>query len=146
MASVFPSLSILMNSRKFTILPMLGDGNCFYRAVAAAYYKDIDMHHMLRRLVMEHILEDESMYSTYVDSSNKKSFRGIVNANKRLGVWNTDLADVVPVAISRTLNCRVEVYAMQGSHEISKYVFGAEHGSPIRLLLRDNHYDLLVKE
>jgi hypothetical protein len=120
---------------------MVADGNCFYRAVSVAYYKDVNMHHLLRRLTMEHMLETVDTYSPYFESP--KSMLGKLNANKRLGVWNSDLADLVPHAVAQLLNCRIEVYAVSDEDEVIRYSFG--EGEKIRLLRNDNHYDLLFK-
>ena len=117
----------------------MADGNGFYRAISTAYYKDVEMHHLLRRTTMEHMMEDD--YSDYFTS--RKSFQGILNANKRLGVWNSDLADVVPLAVAKMLGCCIEVYSVYDG-EVRKYSFG--EGTKIRLLHSNNHYDLLLKD
>lgn len=143
MASRFASLPILLRSRKFRVLPVIADGNCFFRAVATAYHKDEDMHHLLRRILMEHMMEDVEKYLPYFDSPKRLS--AVINANKRLGVWNSDLADIVPMAMSELLSARIEVYSLEGE-EVAKYVFGeAFGGQKIRLLLKNNHYEILEK-
>ncbi len=121
---------------------MLGDGNCFYRAVSTGYYKDVDMHHLLRRTTMEHMMESVETYAPYFESV--KSLNGKLNANKRLGVWNSDLADLVPHAVSQLLNCCVEIYDVDENEQIVRYTFG--EGQKIRLLRKENHYDLLLKD
>lgn len=121
---------------------MIGDGNCFYRAVAAAYYKDVTMHPTLRFFTMDHMLDSADVYQHFFESF--MSMKRRLTANKRLGVWNTDLADLVPFAISRLLQCRLEIYAVTDDEEVLKHSFG-ESGDTIRLLYKNNHYDLLVK-
>ncbi len=140
----FTSLLSLLRYRKLKVVPMMGDGNCFYRAVATHYYSDPNMHLLLRRTLMEHMAEDPADYTPFFGSPQK--FKNILHANKRAGVWNSDLADLVPVAISQLLNLRVEVFSVGDSGEIQKYSFGPERPNPIRLLLNDNHYDLLIKK
>ncbi len=137
----FPCLQTLLNFRKFHVVPVDADGNCFYRAVAKGYYKDIDMHHMLRRTTIEHMMEDVAEYAPYFES--QKSLLGKLNANKRLGVWNTDLADLIPQAVAALLHCQINVYAVADNEEVVRYSFG--EGQKIHLLLRNNHYELLVK-
>lgn len=143
MTSRFSSVPTLLRSRKLRAVPMVADGNCFYRAISAAYYKDVDMHHMLRRVTMEHMLEDAELYEEFFES--KQAFVRRVTANKRLGVWNSDLADLVPVAVAQLLGCCIEVYSVVDD-EVVRYRFGEQLGSPIRLLHQDNHYDLLLKD
>lgn len=141
--SRFSSLSVLLRSRKFHVLPVEGDGNCFYRAVAQAHYKDESFHLLLRRTLMEHMWVDKADYEPYFESL--KRFSAVLTANKRAGVWNSDMADLVPMAITKLLSVKVEVYSLE-DNEVAKYVFGEEFGGKaIRLLHKDNHYDLLVK-
>ncbi len=141
-SSRFSSTATLMRSRKLRSVAMVADGNCFYRAVATGYHKDVDMHHLLRRTTMEHMMESADTYMPYFES--EKTMMGKLNANKRLGVWNSDLADLVPHAVASMLSCCIEVYAVDDNDEVTKYVFG--EGEKIRLLRKDNHYDLLLKD
>ncbi len=121
---------------------MVADGNCFYRAVCTAYHKDVDLHYLLRRTTMEHMLESVDTYGHYFPSM--RVMVGKLNANKRLGVWNSDLADLVPHAVATMLGCCIEVYAVTETEEVIKYSFG--EGPKIRLLRKDNHYDVLLKD
>jgi hypothetical protein len=139
--SRFTSVPVLLSTRKLRRIPIVDDGNCFYRAVSTGYYKDVDMHHLLRRTTIEHMLESMDTYSPYFESP--KSMLGMLNANKRLGVWNSDLADLVPHAVAQLLNCRIEVYAVTEDDQVIRYSFG--EGEKIRLLRKDSHYELLLK-
>lgn len=141
MSRSFPCVQTLLKYKKLFLDTVDSDGNCFYRAVAKGYYKDVDMHHMLRRTTIEHMMEDVEEYEGLFESKN--SLMGKLNANKRLGVWNSDLADLVPLAVAKLLNCKLEIYAVSDNAEVKTYEFG--EGEKIRLLLRNNHYDLLVK-
>jgi OTU domain-containing protein 3 len=145
MASRFLSLSALLKSRKLRVVEITGDGNCFYRAVARAFHKDEDFHLLIRSTLMEHIVEDPTPYTAFFE--NEKRLRNLAHANKKPNTWNSDLADVVPFGISNLLNCRVEVYSVNGNDGgVSKFVFGEDKGSPIRLMhVNGNHYNLLEK-
>lgn len=142
MARSFPCVQTLLKFKKFALEPVDADGNCFYRAVSKGYYKDVDMHHMLRRTTIDNMIEDAEKYENLFES--KKSMLGMLNANKRLGVWNSDLADLVPQAVANLLNCRLVIYAVAENDEVKEYSFG--EGDKIRLLLKDNHYSLLIKD
>jgi hypothetical protein len=124
---------------------MVPDGNCFYRAVAAAVYGTPKTHKDLRGRIMNHMLEMEAMYSAFFESP--KRFRGVLSANKRLGVWNSDLADLVPSAVANMLGVSLEVYSVADDESVVRYIFNEEHvgDSKIRLLHQDNHYDLLLR-
>ncbi len=141
MSRSFPCVQTLLKYRKFCVDTVDADGNCFYRAVAKGYYKDVTMHHLLRRTTIEHMMEDSAEYEPLFES--KKTLVAKLNANKRLGVWNSDLADLVPLAVANLLQCQIDVYSVDDTEEVMKYSFGK--GEKIRLLLRNNHYDLLVK-
>lgn len=141
MTSRFPSLPVLLRTRKLRRVPMVADGNCFYRAVCAGYHKDVELHHLLRRTTMEHMLESLDVYGHYFPSMG--AMVGKLNANKRLGVWNSDLADLVPHAVAQMLGCCIEVYSVGEKEEVTRYSFG--EGTKVRLLRQDNHYDLLIK-
>ncbi len=138
----FSSIKTLLSTKKLTLTAIKGDGNCFYRAIATAYYKDPDMHFPLRRSLMDHMLAEADEYSLYFEDTSR--FTRVLRANKRKGVWNSDLCDLVPMAVSKLLNIRVEVYSVI-DNEIIRYVFGEKNPNTLRLLHQDNHYDLLVK-
>jgi hypothetical protein len=140
--SRFTSVKSLLNARKFRRTSMEADGNCFYRAIAAAYHNDVDLHHLLRRATMEHMLESADIYLRYFPSMRVMISK--LNSNKRLGVWNNDLADLVPHAVSVMLHCCIEVYSVSDAGEVIKYTFG--EGQKIRLLRKNNHYDVLIKD
>ena len=143
MTARFASLPLLLRTRKLKLVPIKGDGNCFYRAVATGYYRDSEMHFILRRAIMDHIQSSIEDYAIFFDSVAK--FTRVVTANKRKGVWNSDLCDIVPLAVSQLLNIRVEVFSVV-DNEVIRYVFGEDKPSTLRLLHQDNHYDLLKKD
>ncbi len=100
------------------------------------------MHPTLRLFAMEHMLDNAEIYQPFFESFMAMKRR--LTANKRLGVWNSDLADLVPVAVASLLQCRLDIYAVSEDDEVVRYSFG-ESGDRIHLLYKDNHYDLLVK-
>jgi hypothetical protein len=142
--SRFASLPILLKTRKLHRVAMVPDGNCFYRAISTAFYKDVQAHKTLRAKVMDYMLETETMYSALFESP--KRFRAVLAANKRLGVWNSDLADMVPFATANLLKIRLDVFSVLEDGEIAHYIFndGCE-GPTIRLLHEENHYDVLLR-
>ena len=141
--SRFSSLPILLRTRKLRVVPMQQDGNCFYRAVATAYHEDEALHHQLRRSLMDYIMAEKKRYEPLF--FGQRSMSGMIMANRRAGVWNTDLADIVPAAIAAFLNVRVEVYSVCDDDSVVRYVFGESGGHKIRLLHRWNHYDVLMR-
>lgn len=143
-SSCFASVSILLKSRKLRRVPMVADGNCFYRAVAAAIYKNANAHKSLRTKLMEYMLEYKSVYGALFESEHR--FRGILSANKRLGVWNTDLADIAPLAMANLLGITLEIFFVGDDGEVRRYTFNESlSGTKIRLLHENNHYDVLLR-
>merc|ERR1712137_1399260 len=56
----------LVRNRGFTIVPMEGDGNCMFRAIAHQMYGDQDMHDQIRLLTMNYMEVNRDYYSQYV--------------------------------------------------------------------------------
>lgn len=140
----FASVPVLLKTRKLRRVPMVPDGNCFYRAVSAAVYGSPKTHKDLRSRLMNHMLEMEETYSTFFESP--KRFRGVLAANKRLGVWNSDLADLVPSAVANMLGVVLEVYSVTDDEDVVRYTFNDDQGGQkIQLLHENNHYDLLLR-
>jgi len=94
------------------------------------------------------MLAEADEYSLYFEDTSR--FTRVLRANKRKGVWNSDLCDLVPMAVSKLLNIRVEVYSViiskDETNEVIRYVFGEKNPNTLRLLHQDNHYDLLKKD
>lgn len=123
---------------------MVADGNCFYRAVAAAFYNNPNAHISLRSNLMNYMLEMEEFYASLFES--RRHFRAVLAANKRLGVWNSDLADMVPIAAASLLQIRLEVFRVCEDGKVARYIFNESQAGPkIRLLHEDNHYDVLMR-
>jgi hypothetical protein len=153
----FPSLpfpSFAMSSipslhRKFRLFPMPRDGNCLFRAVARVYHQDEDMHLLLRRSLMEHIMEDKHAYEPLF--FGPRSFDGALMSGRQKGVWNPDLSGVIMSALADYLCVTLESYHMgDDGSTLRRSVFapsaGASASPRIRLLFNEtmNHCDLLL--
>ncbi len=143
--SQFTSLPILLRSRKLRVIPMISDGNCFYRAISTALFKNPEYHTDIRHKVTQYIQQHSDKYSIYFENS-RYFFRALL-ANNYPGVWNSDFADMIPHAVAQMFEVRIEIYAEDSFGKINKYVLDTNRGtkSPLRLLLRNDHYDLLQK-
>ena len=140
-SSSFPSLSFL---RKFRHVAMPRDGNGLFRAVAKAYHQDEDMHLMLRKSLMEHIMEDKHVYAPLF--FGPRSFDSALINGRQKGVWHPDLAPVVLTAIADFLCVTLEVYSYDGD-SVQRVVYRPLEGaasSRVRLLLNRDHCDLLT--
>jgi hypothetical protein len=129
-----------LNMRIHTIA---GDGNCFYRALALAYYNDESMHTTLRYATMNHMQTHLDDYKRYFDADVNLLPR--IHAHKRSGVWNTDISDLVPYIASETLDIQLVVHNQDADGHIQTHTFGNADGQTINLLrVGDSHYNLLV--
>ncbi|XP_056598318.1 uncharacterized protein LOC130416992 [Triplophysa dalaica] len=71
---------------------IVGDGNCFFRAVTYAVSQDETEHRRMRRAVVTHILQNESNYTQYLREGHSSVADYISTSRmKYLGVWATEL-------------------------------------------------------
>jgi hypothetical protein len=130
----FPSL------RKYGILPILKDGNCFYRAVSKVYYNDESFHLLLRRTMMDQLREDPEIYDA--------SLVSVANANKRDRSSLPELSSLLPTIAANMLQISIYVYTVNEQGDLVKNTYMPKNGYPsqtIRLFQSCNTYDVLVK-
>ncbi len=120
------------------------DGNCFYRALALAYYNDESMHSTLRYTTMNHMQTHLEDYQQYFDADVNLLQR--IHSHKRSGVWNTDISDLVPYIVSEALDIRLVVHNEDDEGHIQTHTFGdADAAQTIRMLrVSNSHYNLIV--
>lgn len=125
---------------------MTGDGNCFYRAIALAYYNDECMHAALRYVTMNHIQTHLDEYKRYFDEDI--NLLRYIHANKRSGVWNKDIAELVPYIVSTCLNVCILIHNQDAYGHIDTSTFGYAHaanGNVIHILRTNNsHHNLII--
>ena len=121
------------------------DGNCFYRAVSLGLYGTEDRHAKLRADCMAAFLRKKDSYAVYFESMEK--FIRCVHANKRDGVWNTDISDMTPDVVADMLGVHIAVYnknIFSGAVD-APAEFNAGATTTVRLLRVANcHYNLLA--
>lgn len=140
--SRFSSVTALLGHHSFKQIPVIDDGNSFYRAIAIAYYKEQDFHLLLRRTVVEDIQYD-AQYQLYFPSMFVMT-KGL-QSHKRKGHWSHSLERMIAFAVSRLLNVRLEIYSVQ-EDGIQKHVFSTPYsGQTVRLLQRNDTFDLLIR-
>ncbi len=125
------------------IQKITGDGNCFYRALAAALIGDDDQHMIMRGAIMDYMAQHVGDYGMYFE--NPKTYKRCVAANRNSGVWNTEICDLVPSAAAAALKIKLVIH----SFDLSKRVvvveaYGPEGGAQIDLMLLCGHYSLLT--
>jgi hypothetical protein len=140
------SLFDFLYERQQNIRIITGDGNCFYRALAIAVYDDESFHTTIRSTTMNTIQSDAETYLPYF-SKNEKRFLTALHANKRTGVWNTEIADIVPQVVPDILDVNLGIVDYDDDTKmltIHKFGESAERKTVWLLRTDGSHYDLLV--
>ena len=141
-----PVLNSFLEKAGLRRIAITEDGNCFYRALSLAYYKDEGLHHTLRLMTMNRLREDTDMYEAYFANCN---FKRCIIANRREGVWNTGIADIIPAVVTDLLNICLVIHNYDTDTQTMQiHEYGNGNGDRERInMLRtnDNHYDLLEK-
>ena len=125
----------------FIVDPIACDGNCFYRAVAKAVLGDESRHAELRKRTMDHLRQHEQTYLPFFESS--KSFRFAIAANRRDGVWNTDITDIAISALPQILNITLHIYNTEND---TKFIVGNEGEVYTLQRVNDSHYNILIQK
>ncbi len=140
------SLFDFLYERQQNIRIIKGDGNCFYRALALAVYDDESFHTTIRSTAINTIQCDADTYLPYF-SKDEKRFLAALHANKRNGVWNTEIADIVPTVVPDVLDINLGIVDYNDTTKmITIHKFGESRDRKTVWLLRTDgsHYDLLV--
>ena len=142
----FPTMDYLNShiaKHGLDIQKITGDGNCFYRALAAALIGDDEQHMIMRGTIMDYMAQHVGDYGMYFE--NPKTYKRCVAANRNSGVWNTEICDLVPSAAAAALKIKLVIH----SFDLSKRVVVVETyehmgGAQIDLMLLCGHYSLLT--
>lgn len=143
MATATATLDSFLSENDYILMEIDGDGNCFYRAAAIALFKNESKHKVLRDIMMDHMLTKTDTYAEYFASDIQ--YRRKVSANRRSGVWNTEIADIVPVELAIKFDITLVIH---DCNEITKKVTTRKYGrgaTRVHLMrTNDGHYSLLV--
>lgn len=123
------------------------DGNCFYRAVSLALYGTESRHTTLRADTMTALLSKQTDYGILFETL--KRFVRCVHANKRDGIWNTEISDLAPSAAADHLGIHLIVYNKNiFTDKIDPPAeFNVGASATVRLLRVANcHYNLLKEK
>jgi hypothetical protein len=140
--ATFPSISKAIKGLK--IHTVAGDGNCFYRAVAKAHFDNEDLHYVVRQTIMDYLRDHAAEYQVFFDSPAE--YAAMIAKNRKEGVWNSDIADMVPAIFANVFGVCIQVFTVSANKSVSRYTFGpySPRKPSIRLLLNSHHYNLLV--
>ena len=82
---------------------VLGDGNCFFRAVSCQLYNTPEYHFYIRFLGVQHLLHHPELY---IESNFEKSWQSYVNNMARQGTWADN---IIIQAVANSLNVTINI-------------------------------------
>jgi hypothetical protein len=85
MHSKLLTASLFLQTHGRGIIPILGDGNCLFRALSKLAYGEEDHHVLIRRVTAEFISSNSSVFQQYCTENITEH----VNRVKRLTVWGS---------------------------------------------------------
>ena len=101
-------INSILKSHNREIFRVPKNGDCIYSAVCHQVSdSNPDLNPgKLRNIVCDHLIEQADYYSLFIVSNSSKTFEQKVKSEQRNnGRWNTDIADLVPSAISNRFQC-----------------------------------------
>jgi len=132
--------NVLIN---FSPRQIIGDGNCFYRAVSLALFGSQQFHFYVRAATAFHIIEDPSYYdissASYVMNDMPiitPCIRTVIN----IALTDGDYAELVHIfAASAALCVPIQSYCTPGTHNIAGI-------HPYSVRVENNNYDIRPTE
>lgn len=121
----------------FIIQDVLGDGNCFFRAIASALGIDQNQHMALRATAIEQIINNPDLYRQWVGDINHYVDNVIDH-----GAWVDDTTIIQALADAREIN--INITPLYG---INNILINAANGNglqTIRLIYTGNHYQAVL--
>ena len=77
-----------LHKHNLTIVPLIGDGNCLFRAFAHQLYGNEDLHNIIRQKCMDYMEQNASFYSHFIADS---TFTDYIIERRKEGVWGDHL-------------------------------------------------------
>ena len=111
--------------------------------MAEAYYKDQEFHKTLRHMTMNRLVDEREKYSVYL-SDNITNMMRTIAANRRLGVWNTEISDLAVTIVPELLKVTLKIHDVDADNKINTITIGESETIFHLLRTNGNHYDLLT--
>lgn len=89
---------------------ILGDGNCFFRAVSFSLTNSEDFHYILRRAVCQHMIKNNDLFESFLN--DEQSIDDHLQGSKmsQEGTWATE---VEIFATAHLLNTDIYIHSLQ---------------------------------
>ena len=108
------NINSILKSHNREIFGVPENGDCIYSAVCHQVPdSNPDLNPgKLRKIVCDHLIEQADYCSLFIVSNWSETFEQKVKSEQRdNGRWNTDVADLVPSAISNLFQCSIERFS-----------------------------------
>jgi len=140
MTAVDENWKTRLKDDKLEIIPVMGDGNCLFRAVAHQVYGDESIHAIIREKVVEYLRLEKNYFMEYVD----QNFNSYLEDMAKDGVWggNVEIQAMCeiygrPIEIYAYSNAPMRSYTNENANLTSK--------PPIRLSYHTrSHYNSII--
>lgn len=122
------------------IQKILGDGNCFFRAVAERIGVP---HEVVRRELLDYIERNASTFQALCGIEDALEFFTELSELCTLGRWNNRIADVLPYVLSEFYGIHVRVLN-KDFKTLQSFRSKCKDAASLTLMLNASHYDLVV--
>lgn len=92
---------------------------------------------------MNHLVDEHKKYVVYL-SDNVPNMLRAISANRRLGVWNTEISDLAVTIVPELLKVTLKVHDVNSDNNINTITIGESETIIHLLRTNGNHYDLLT--
>lgn len=125
----------------YTRCPVNPDGNCFYTTIG--FFSGINAT-TIRKKIMDYMTENKAFYSVFFET--EREFLSCIRANRRSGVWNSDICDIVPQAAAQMLKRSIIVhnYAADNTFNLIEFQVDNPTANVIHVFRKSHHYEILL--
>lgn len=117
-------LSNLLTSNSLKRITVNADGDCYFNAVRIQLSTDYTVQE-LRNKLSSHLLERKEHYKAFVQHRRgmscdefSKMYDSKVKDIRKEGIWNVDLADLLPLATANCFNVNITIYSSRLNHPV----------------------------
>lgn len=127
-----------------TIVPVLKDGNCFFRCVASEMLGDAGRHEEIRAAVVEHMKKNCEYFTQLVDGDFDKHMREMSQSNGEPSTWATE-AEIIAASMLYHIDIYVKLHNGYEERWVRFPLVGneANSGKFLCVNLQNEHFDLI---
>ena len=126
-----------IDNENLVVKDVLGDGNCFFRALAKTLGVDQELHLDLREMAVNQMINHPELYNDIVGDINAYIDDVIDN-----GRWVDDTTVIQAIADARGINIRIR--SLHGVRDITVEANDQDSAVTVQLLYTGNHYQAIL--